>query len=237
MVTEKTTRKNVPKNRVLPDPFSEEREEFKKFFIANLVYQLELHGVPKRRRISLLSEITGRKTQTASNWLSGEALPDLDAARRIFFSLQLNADEMLGINKSANADNSNSDEFNTFGLHISQLLKVTPELEKFTKPIGVSPTDTIIVLQDGDEMAPDICRGETFGVDTSKDVLESSGLYLLEKNKRPYVRRVERKLGGTSVRLHCTNTNYESSEIPISLEGKLRGINIVGQVVFIVKRI
>lgn len=229
--------KTVGKSRPKVNPIFSEREQFKEYFVSQLIQVLDENGIPQRSRVSLLSEITGRSTQTVINWLDGANLPDLDAARRIFFKLQADSDVMLGIKRPSAQDDAANQDLNAFGIRVAPLLQKEPRLSALANAVADNPDATLLVLQKGEEMAPEIGRGETVGVDTTKTTIEASGLYVLRRRKRLFLRRVEQHVGSDYVTLVCANARYAPEQIQLSPDGYLRGVEVIGLVTFVVKKV
>lgn len=220
------------------DSLLSEREHFLEYFAKKLVEALAEMEVPQHKRASLLAEISGRSTQSAMKWLAGDNLPDLDSARRIFFKLQLDSQVMLGINaEKATNDESRYAWANANGIQITSLLESEPRLYALAKAVADNPKTTILIMQDGDEMAPDVCRGETIGVDTSNTSIVGSGLYLFRRKNRVFLRRAEYRIGHDSITLTCADNRYSPDQVSLTKDGHLKGVEVVGKVVFIVKKI
>lgn len=229
--------KTVVKLKPNQDPIFSEREQFKKYFVNQLIQVLDDNGIPQRSRVSLLSEITGRSTQTVINWLDGANLPDLDATRRIFFKLQADSDVMLGIKRPFDQDDAANQELNALGIMVASLLKKEPRLSALANAVSDNPDSTLLVLQEGDEMSPEIGRGETVGIDTTKKTIDANGLYVLRRRKRLFLRRVEQHVGSDLVTLVCANNRYSPEQIQRRMDGHLKGVEVIGLVCFVVKKV
>lgn len=177
-------------------------------------------GLPADRRVSFVTELTGRVTQTVRRWFAGSdpGLPDLRSFARLCSELDISADEVIGLDRAGETHAGTSE---------ATLLEVARCVHAMARELGWKGQLGGAMRVPGDEMAPQLREGDLAFVD-EVGAFTGNGLYAFECQGQFFIRRLDQQLG-RGWRMKCDNNAYADSELDESSAARVPGLRLPGR--------
>jgi hypothetical protein len=184
-----------------------------------LMLRLRAMDVAADEYAGLLAKLSRRSPQSVRRWIAvrNPGLPDLVSFTRLCVGLGCNAGDLLGLTSSMRA--APADERMRIADSIQAMAAALAKRGAVGRPMCVR----------GDEMAPLLCDGDLVFVGDGAESPTGNGIYALEHEGRPMIRRLEQRLGDLMV-LKCDNPSYGDWELRGKAAAQRSGLRFLGKV-------
>lgn len=184
-----------------------------------LLLRLRAMDVAADEYAGLLAKLSRRSSQSVRRWIAvrDPGLPDLVSFTRLCVGLGCHAGDLLGLTASMRA--APADERLRIADSIQAMAVALARRGAVGRPMCVR----------GDEMAPLLCDGDLVFVGDGAEAPTGNGIYALEHEGRPMIRRLELRLGDLIV-LKCDNPSYGDWELRGKAAAQRSGLRFLGKV-------
>lgn len=193
------------------DPFREQ-------FASNLNDICDRRGLPKSGagRATELAHLFKMSVPSAHKWLTGGSLPELDKIPNICHILQCTADELiLGLRTEMHAP----ELYVHVPIEMSRASNIASAMiqSECLKAYGNGPFGVLEV--GSNDMEPFVMEGDFVFYDKSFASIERNGVYVIERNGRKFVRRVQLSMSG-HITFLCDNALFATENLVIDCDNK-----------------
>jgi hypothetical protein len=221
--------------------------------VIDLFRSVILRTHTQAEAIKEVSSVTKRSRAAVVNWLNNRLnLPDAYAIRNLLQHYRIdpravfqwtpeggatwqgNQEPSMPASRSPAASES---VHRGSGIPLVDFLRREPTLGLLLTRYSPHPESCALILQETDEMAEDIRKGELVLVDTSVDSLAGTGTYALRRGGRTFVRLIEQKISEDIAVLRCGNPRYRDETVRVDTAGTLEGLQVLGKVVGSIKQL
>lgn len=185
-------------------------DPFRKQFSANLNRICDRISIPKSGagRATILAGMCSMSVPAAHKWLTGGSLPELDKLPRICTILKCTTDELI-LGRFEPEDIVRIHVEMSGGRAVSEM---TIDSQCFSQ-FGTGPFALLQV--ESNEMEPFVMEGDFVFYDTSRSSVDRSGVYVIDRHGRKFVRRIQRSMN-EHISLYCDNPLFAEETIDMS---------------------